>query len=87
MKTYLSGNSIIVQNLKKLAKVCGTKYALACANGTLALHLALLSGLNTGDEVIVPSLSYIASANTKYFGGNPVFVDVNEDDWQIDTNL
>lgn len=89
-KTYLSGNSIIVQNFeKKLAKVCGTKYALACANGTLALHLALLSsGLNTGDEVIVPSLSYIASANTvKYFGGNPVFVDVNEDDWQIDTNL
>lgn len=89
-KTYLSGNSPIVEDFeKKLAQICGTKYALACSNGTLALHLALISvGLNEGDEVIVPSLSYIASANAvKYFGGKPVFVDVNEDDWQINTDL
>ena len=89
-KTYLSGNSPIVEDFeKKLAQICGTKYALACSNGTLALHLALISvGLNEGDEVIVPSLSYIASANAvKYFGGKPVFVDINEDDWQINTDL
>lgn len=64
----------------------GAKYATVVNNGTLALHLALM-GLEIGpeDEVIVPSLTYIASANAiTYTGAKPVFVDCEPESWQID---
>lgn len=56
-------------------------HASACCNGTVALHLALLAlGIGPGDEVIVPTLTYIASANAVvYCGATPVFVDVEAD--------
>lgn len=59
------------------ADFCGVKHALATNNGTTALHLALVAlGLRPGDEVIVPDLTYIASANAvTYCGAKPVFVD------------
>jgi perosamine synthetase len=59
------------------AKFCGTRFALACCNGTTALHLALMAfGIGPGDEVLVPSLTYIATANAvTYCGARPVFVD------------
>ena len=62
---------------QEFAAFCGTRYALACCNGTTALHLALMGfGLGPGDEVIVPSLTYIATANAvTYCGARPVFVD------------
>lgn len=71
---------------KKFAEFCGTKYAITCANGTVALHLALLAcGIKPGDEVIVPTLTYIASANAvSYCGASPVFVDSEEKTWNID---
>jgi perosamine synthetase len=65
---------------------CETQSAIAVANGTVALHAAVLAlGLNSGDEVIVPSLTYIATANVvRYAGAEPVFVDVDADTWCLD---
>ena len=86
-KGWLSGNTPIINEFEEnISNYLENRYSLLCSNGTLALHLALLSiGIEKDDEVIVPSLSYIASANAvKYIGAKPVFVDVNFDDWQID---
>src|SRR5215207_39672 len=73
----------------EFAAACGVKHALAVANGTVALHL-VMAGLNLGpgDEVIVPSLTYIATANAvRYVGAEPVFVDVDPETWCIDPKL
>lgn len=61
------------------AEFCGVKYAIATNNGTTALHVALVAlGVGSGDEVIIPTVTYIATANAvKYCGGTPVFVDVD----------
>lgn len=68
------------------AELCGVRHALACSNGTTALHLALLGiGIGPGDEVLVPSLTYIASANAvRYCGAEPIFVDSERDSWNLD---
>src|SRR5262249_16595770 len=60
--------------------------SLAVCNGTAALHLALLGlDVRPGDEVLVPSLTYVATANAvRYVGGEPVFVDVDPSTWCID---
>jgi perosamine synthetase len=65
---------------EKLAATCGTKHAILTVNGTAALHIALLlAGIKTGDHVIMPSLTFIATANAvKYCGAVPHFVDVDE---------
>jgi len=70
------------------ADFCGAKYAVATSNGTTALHLALLSlNIGKGDEVIVPTLTFIATANAvTYTGAKPVFIDCNPKDWTIDTD-
>tara|TARA_Y100001934_G_C12361335_1_gene780924 strand:- start:1684 stop:2787 length:1104 start_codon:yes stop_codon:yes gene_type:complete len=62
------------------------KASTAVSNGTVALHLALHTlGIGPGDEVIVPTLTYIASVNPiSYVGAKPVFVDSLEDTWNID---
>jgi dTDP-4-amino-4,6-dideoxygalactose transaminase len=62
----------------EFAAFCGAKHALAVANGTASLHLALLAvGLAPGDEVIVPSLNFVAAANAiVHSGGAPVFCDI-----------
>lgn len=73
---------------ESMAKYIGVKYALAVSSGTAALHLSVL-GLNIqkGDEVIIPEITFVASANVvKYVGATPVFVDVEEDTWCIDPN-
>jgi perosamine synthetase len=59
------------------AEFCGAKHAIATNNGTTALHLALVAlGVQQDDEVIIPSLTYIASANTvRYCNATPIFVD------------
>jgi perosamine synthetase len=70
----------------EFAAVCETTAAVSVANGTVALHLALVAlGVGPGDEVIIPSLTYIATANAaRYVGATPVFVDVDPDTWCID---
>ncbi len=71
------------------ANVCeylDVKHALATSSGTGALHLAMAAlGIGPGDEVIVPDLTWVASANAVvYAGGTPVFVDVEPDSWCMD---
>ena len=76
--SWISSNGrFIVEFEKAFADFCGVEHAVATNNGTTALHLALVSlGLKPGDEVIVPTLTYIASANAvRYCGAIPVFVD------------
>ncbi|MEU5564185.1 DegT/DnrJ/EryC1/StrS family aminotransferase [Micromonospora musae] len=65
---------------------CGAEHTVAVSNGTVALHLVLAAaGIGPGDEVIVPALTYVASANAvTYCGARPVFVDVRPDTWCID---
>lgn len=69
---------------KKFAEYIGVKYATTFSNGTCAIHLAIaLLGIGYGDEVILPTLTFIASANSVVNNGaTPVFVDVGYD-WQI----
>lgn len=64
----------------------GVRYAAACCNGTVALHLPLLAiGIKPGDEVLVPTFTYIATANAvRYCGATPVFVDCLADTWDLD---
>ena len=68
------------------AEKIGVEHSASVCNGTVALHLALEAlGIGSGDEVIVPTLTYIASANAiRYTGATPVFVDSVRDTWQID---
>ncbi len=71
---------------KKFAEFIGTKYALTTSNGTTALHLALASlGIKSEDEVIIPDLTFVATANAvTYTGAKPVMLDVEADTWCID---
>tara|TARA_B100000212_G_C27383451_1_gene538137 strand:+ start:1444 stop:2571 length:1128 start_codon:yes stop_codon:yes gene_type:complete len=70
---------------KEFAKLTGAKHAVAVSNCTTALHLSLIvAGVGKGDEVICPSLSYIATANSiRYVGAKPVFAEVG-DDYNLD---
>jgi perosamine synthetase len=68
------------------AAYCGTRFALTTSNGTTALHLALLAaGVRAGDEVMVPDLTFIATANAvAYIGASPVLVDIDPETLCID---
>jgi perosamine synthetase len=68
------------------ARYCGTEYALAVSNGTTGLHLALAAlGLQPGDEVIVPDLTFVATPNAvAYTGATPVLADIDPDTLCID---
>lgn len=68
------------------ASYLGVTHALSVCNGTAALHLALLAcGIGPGDEVIVPTFTYVASVNAiRYVGAHPVFADSCRETWQVD---
>lgn len=74
---------------RKFGELCEVDHCLAVSNGTVALHLAMLAlDVRPGDEVLVPSLTYIATANAvRYVGATPVFVDVDPNTWCIDPAL
>jgi dTDP-4-amino-4,6-dideoxygalactose transaminase len=71
------------------AAYVGSKYAVACASGTAAIHVALrLCGVDAGDEVVVPTLTFIASANPiLYERATPVLVDAEARTWNMDPAL
>jgi perosamine synthetase len=73
---------------RQFAQFIGVKHAVTVNNGTAALHLALAAlGIGAGDEVILPSLTFIATANAvQYTGATPVFVDVDPNTWNIEPN-
>lgn len=71
---------------EKFANYTGAKYAVAVSNCTTGLHLAMIvAGIKSGDEVICPSMSYIATANCiKYVGATPVFAEVSSHTYNLD---
>ncbi|QCX32360.1 LegC family aminotransferase [Caloramator sp. E03] len=73
---------------RDFAKFVGSKSAVVTVNGTSALHLALeVLGIGEGDEVIVPSMTFIAPVNAvKYVGAEPVFVDICRDTFVMDAD-
>lgn len=88
--SWISSTGSFIQRFEKeFAGLCGTRTSLTVCNGTVALHLAMLGlDVRAGDEVLVPSLTYIATANAvRYVGAEPVFVDVDPDTWCIDPKL
>jgi len=83
---WISSIGPYIENFeKKFAGYHGVKYAIATHNGTIALHLAHAAlGICEGDEVIVPDLTFIATANSvRYCHATPVLTDVSLDDWNI----
>jgi len=81
-----SKGSFVSQFENNFAKYINVAHATSVCNGTVALHLALLAlNIKPGDEVIVPTLTYVASVNTiVQAGAIPVFVDSLESTWQMD---
>ena len=84
---YTNGPNVekLEENCKKYFK---SKYAIAVNSGTSALHLVLLSlNIKKDDEIIVPSITFIASAAAiSYVGAKAILADINYNDWLIDTN-
>jgi len=84
---WISSKGKFIQEFEeKFAAYCGVKYGVATCNGTVSLHLALKAlGISEGDEVIVPTLTFIATANAvTYCNAKPVFIDSHPDYWCID---
>lgn len=84
---WLTSGPMVGKFEAALAALAGVPHALAVANCTAALHLAYLAlGIGPGDEVLVPTLSFVASANmTRLCGATPVFADcLGEDDFNVD---
>lgn len=85
--TWISSKGEFIGRFERgFADYIGAEYATSVCNGTVAIHLALEAlGIGAGDEVIVPTLTYVASVNTIIqAGATPVFVDSLEATWQID---
>jgi dTDP-4-amino-4,6-dideoxygalactose transaminase len=74
---------------REIADRAGVSHAVALSSGTAALHLSLLlSGVREGDEVIVPSLTFVATAAAvTYLGAQPIFVDCSASSWNLDPGL
>lgn len=82
--TWISSKGSYVELFEAMfSELHDDRYALSVCNGTVALHLAMLSlGLGPGDEVIVPNLTFAATVNAVlYCGATPVLVDVDPLDW------
>jgi perosamine synthetase len=84
-----SVGSYVTRFEKSLAEYTGAGYAVATSNGTAALHISLLlAGVERGDLVIIPNITFVATANAvKYTGADPVMIDIDSDTWQMDLGL
>lgn len=85
---YIMGNELKAFE-EEFARYCGSKYAIGCGNGLDALILILKAyGIGAGDEVIVPSNTYIATAlAVSYVGATPIFVEPDIETYNINPNL
>src|SRR5262249_30065068 len=83
---WLTQGPRVAEFERLVAGYVGAQYAVACSSCTTALHLALLAlGVGPGDEVIAPSLSFIATANAvRYVGATPVFAEVDPRTYNLD---
>ena len=83
---FLTTGPAVAEFEAALAKVAGTPYAVAIANGTAALHAAVAAaGIGPGDEVITSPITFAASANCAlYVGATPVFADIDPQTYNID---
>jgi perosamine synthetase len=88
--TWISSKGAFLDRFEReFARFVGTEHGVGTANGTVSLHLAFVAlGIGPGDEVIVPSFTYIASVNAiAYTGATPVFVDSERGSWNMDPEL
>lgn len=84
--TWISSNGKFIRQFEEeFSAYCGSAHGVSTSNGTTALHLAVHAlGIGPGDEVIVPALTFVASANSvQYTGARPVFADVDPQRWTI----
>lgn len=81
-----SAGKFVTQFEDAFSRFCGAEYGISSSSGTTALHLSLAAlGLGPDDEVIVPSFTFISTANAVAFtGATPVFVDSEKSTWNID---
>ena len=84
-----SVGSYVDQFERMSAEFAGTKYAVATSSGTTALHICLIMmGINENDYVITQNITFIATCNAiKYTGANPILIDTDENNWQMDLDL
>jgi perosamine synthetase len=84
-----SVGAYVTQFEQMVAQFAGAKFGVATVNGTAALHISLLlSGVKRDDYVILPNLTFVASANSiKYLGADPLLIDADPDYWQMDLDL
>jgi len=87
-QTAFSGGPFVEEFEKDFAAFCQTDYTVGVNNGTTALHLAMLAlNIGSGDEVIIPANTFIATAwGITYTGAIPVFVDCDPETWEIDAS-
>src|SRR5690349_22214487 len=85
---YLTTGPTVAQFEAVFAQAVGARHAVAVCNGTAALHAACaVAGIGPGDEVLVPAITFLASANcARYVGAEPVFVDVDPRSGLIDVD-
>lgn len=86
---WLSGGRFLELFEKKLSEFTGASYVVGVSSGTTALHVALiLAGVETNDLVLVPNLTFVATANSvKYTGADPVLIDIDPHTWVMDLQL
>ncbi len=87
---WISSKGAYVQRFeKKFSELHNNRYAISTSNCTTALHLALIAlGIGEGDEVIVPDLTFAATANAViYTGAKPVLIDVSPEHWCMNPDL
>lgn len=87
LSTWISSSGKYISKFEEnFSRYCGARFGVAVSNGTVALHLALVSlGIGAQDEVIVPDITFAATINAVlYTGATPVIVDIEEDGWCID---
>ena len=88
--SWISSSGQYLERFERdFASLCAVDTSIGVCNGTVALHLTMLAlDVRPGDEVLLPSLTYIATANAvRYVGAEPVFVDVDPNTWCIDPKL